>query len=95
MRQSLRRAERRETVSGTAIDPFAPAEIERLVATFGSPLLILDCERVRAQYRRLAAALPRVDLHYALKPLPHRRWCARSRSSARVSTLRPRAKSTS
>ncbi len=71
MRQSLRRAERRETVSGTAIDPFVPAEIERLVATFGSPLLILDCERVRAQYRRLAAALPRVALHYALKPLPH------------------------
>jgi len=53
------------------IDPFAPAEVQRLVDTFGSPLLVIDCERVRAQYRKLAKALPGVDLHYALKPLPH------------------------
>ena len=53
------------------IDPFAPAHIRRLVREFGSPLLILDCERVRAQYRKLARALPAVALHYALKPLPH------------------------
>jgi len=53
------------------IDPFEPAEVRRLVASFGSPLLIVDCERVRVQYRRLARALPGVDLHYALKPLPH------------------------
>lgn len=52
------------------IDPFQPDEVRRLVATFGSPLLIVDCERVRAQYRRLHKALPGVDLHYALKPLP-------------------------
>ena len=53
------------------IDPFAPEHIRRLVADFGSPLLIIDCARVRAQYRSLARALPGVDLHYALKPLPH------------------------
>jgi ornithine decarboxylase len=53
------------------IDPFQPAEVRRLVREFGSPLLILDCERVRAQYHKLRKALPRVDLHYALKPLPH------------------------
>jgi ornithine decarboxylase len=53
------------------IDPFEPAEVRRLVATYGSPLLIVDCERVRTQYKRLAKALPGVDLHYALKPLPH------------------------
>jgi ornithine decarboxylase len=52
------------------IDPFLPDQVRRLVATFGSPLLIIDCERVRAQYRRLHKALPGVDLHYALKPLP-------------------------
>jgi ornithine decarboxylase len=52
------------------IDPFRPDEVRRLVATFGSPLLVVDCERVRAQYRRLQKALPGVDLHYALKPLP-------------------------
>jgi len=54
-----------------AIDPFQPVEIQRLVREFGSPLLIIDCERVRVQYRKLRKALPRVDLHYALKPLPH------------------------
>jgi ornithine decarboxylase len=53
------------------IDPFQPAHIRRLVREFGSPLLILDCERVRVQYRKLRRALPHVDLHYALKPLPH------------------------
>jgi len=45
--------------------------IRRLVAIHGSPLLILDCDAVRRQYRALAAALPGVVLHYALKPLPH------------------------
>ncbi len=53
------------------IDPFEPNEVRRLVREFGSPLLILDCERVRLQWRALSRALPRVALHYALKPLPH------------------------
>jgi ornithine decarboxylase len=53
------------------IDPFTAPEIRRLVAEFGSPLLIIDCQRVRDQYRKLHRALPGVDLHYALKPLPH------------------------
>jgi ornithine decarboxylase len=53
------------------IDPFQPVEIRRLVREFGSPLLILDCERVRVQLRKLKNALPHVALHYALKPLPH------------------------
>jgi ornithine decarboxylase len=54
-----------------ARDPFARESIERLVSRYGSPLFVIDAERVRRQYRRLAAALPGVDLHYALKPLPH------------------------
>ncbi len=53
------------------IDPFQPDEIRRLVKEFGSPLIILDCERVRQQLRKLRKALPGVDLHYALKPMPH------------------------
>ena len=53
------------------IDPFQPTEIRRLVREFGSPLLIVDCERVRTQWHRLRKALPGVALHYALKPLPH------------------------
>ena len=54
-----------------AIDPFHPEHIQRLVEEFGSPLLIVDCARVRTQYRKLQRALPGVDLHYALKPMPH------------------------
>jgi len=53
------------------IDPFQPAHIRRLVKEFGSPLLIVDCERIRVQFRKLRKALPGVDLHYALKPMPH------------------------
>jgi ornithine decarboxylase len=53
------------------VAPYARAEIEALVARYGSPLMIVDCDVIRAQYRRLQAALPGVDLHYALKPLPN------------------------
>jgi len=51
-------------------DPFAGESVKHLVARYGSPLFIIDADRVRRQYQRLAAALPGVDLHYALKPLP-------------------------
>ncbi len=54
-----------------AQDPLSREAVKSLVARYGSPLLIIGAERVRAQYRRLAAALPGVELHYALKPLPH------------------------
>jgi ornithine decarboxylase len=47
------------------------SEIRGLAARFGSPLLVVDCDQVRRQYHSLKAALPGVDLHYALKPLPH------------------------
>jgi ornithine decarboxylase len=52
-------------------DPFSREAIRHLVARYGSPLFVIDAERVRQQYRRLTAALPGVDLYYALKPLPH------------------------
>src|SRR5271168_5020984 len=52
-------------------DPFSGESVRHLVTRYGSPLFVIDAERVRRQYRRLAAALPGVDLHYALKPLPH------------------------
>ena len=35
------------------VDPFQPEQIRRLVQEFGSPLLIIDCERVRVQLRKL------------------------------------------
>jgi ornithine decarboxylase len=54
-----------------AQDPFARESVLKVVGSYGSPLLLIDAARIRAQYRALAAALPGVDLHYALKPLPH------------------------
>ena len=62
----------RELELDPAQDPFCEDSIRHLVQRYGSPLLVIDAERVRGQYRQLAAALPGVDLHYALKPLPHR-----------------------
>lgn len=45
---------------------------QALVQQYGSPLLLLDCDVIRRQYRKLAQALPSVDLHYAIKALPER-----------------------
>jgi ornithine decarboxylase len=52
-------------------DPFARDSIEALVERYGAPLFIIDAARVRAQYHKLAAALPGVELFYAVKCLPH------------------------
>jgi ornithine decarboxylase len=41
------------------------------LAQHGTPVLLLDPERVRRQYRRLRAALPFVRFHYAVKALSH------------------------
>lgn len=45
-------------------------DASRLVERHGSPLLVLDCEALRGQYRALSRALPGVRLHYAIKALP-------------------------
>lgn len=46
-------------------------DYQQLVAEHGAPLLVLDGEALREQYRALDAALPGVSLHYAIKALPH------------------------
>ena len=61
----------RPTVHSSDSTTLTEAEIRGLAARFGSPLLVLDCDQVRRQYHALRNALPGVDLHYALKPLPH------------------------
>ncbi len=48
-----------------------PSDPQSLVMAHGSPLLVLDCNRIRAQYRQLTKALPQVGIHYAMKALPH------------------------
>jgi ornithine decarboxylase len=44
---------------------------QKLVEQHGSPLLLLDCEKLNEQYRKLRRELPDVDLYYAIKSLPH------------------------
>jgi len=48
-----------------------PATVRDLAAEHGTPLLLLSTQVARRQYRALAHALPGVDLHYSMKPLPH------------------------
>jgi ornithine decarboxylase len=48
----------------------AAETLRRLARRHGTPLLAIDCNSIREQYRALAAALPGVELFYALKPLP-------------------------
>ncbi len=48
-----------------------PARMRALAHEHGTPLLLLSTQTIRQQYRVLQAALPGVQLHYALKPLPH------------------------
>ena len=43
-------------------DPFARESIEHLVGRYGSPLLVIDAERVRAQYRRAHARRCRASI---------------------------------
>jgi ornithine decarboxylase len=45
--------------------------IQAAAALHGTPLLLLDCEIIRRQYRALRQALPEAAAHFALKPLPH------------------------
>ena len=52
--------------------PYDADALAALVRAYGSPLLVLDCEVIRRQYRALRSALPDVALYYALKPLPER-----------------------
>ncbi len=43
----------------------------KLVRDHGSPLLVLDADKVRRQFCRLQRALPGVGIYYAVKSLPH------------------------
>lgn len=60
-----------QSFSAQALSAEETQLIESSVEQFGAPLLLLDCDVVRQQYRALHNALPTVTLHFALKPLPH------------------------
>jgi len=51
-------------------DCFSERQLRALVATHGTPLLIIDCAQIRRNYQDLRAALPHVTIHYAVKALP-------------------------
>jgi ornithine decarboxylase len=63
-----------QEVQGTSapvlLEPGA-TDYRALARQHGTPLLVLDCDRIRLQYRKLAQALPGVTLHYAIKALPN------------------------
>lgn len=44
---------------------------QEMVKEHGSPLLILDCQKLVEQYQALSKALPGVEFFYAIKSLPH------------------------
>lgn len=46
-------------------------DLDALITQHGTPLILLEPQRVAEQYARLRAALPFVRLHYAVKALPH------------------------
>jgi len=49
------------------LDDWDDERLRRLVSEHASPLYVLDLQRVRENYRRLAAAFPDADVHYAAK----------------------------
>jgi ornithine decarboxylase len=77
MTETITRRERRTTRSlhelrrAEAAALLATDAARAAIAVHGTPVLLLDTERVRRQYRRLRNALPFVRFHYAVKTLSH------------------------
>src|SRR5687768_1136647 len=70
-RRAARRSRRGTRRAMTGQRRLAAKGLRALVATHGTPLLVIDCRAIREQYGKLKRALPGVELYYALKPLPH------------------------
>ncbi len=49
------------------LDEWDAGRLQALVADYGSPLYVLDLDRVRENYARLDAAFPAAEIYYALK----------------------------
>ena len=58
--------ERIQVLKNQEAEPYA-----NFVAEYGSPLLILDCNKVAEQFNALSDALPNIEFFYAIKALPH------------------------
>lgn len=46
-------------------------DYKSLAQQYGTPLLVLDKEAIRRQYRLFRECLPDVEVHYAIKCLNH------------------------
>ena len=45
--------------------------VEKLAENYGTPLLVLSMEQVKANYECLKTYMPRVRIYYAMKANPH------------------------
>jgi len=71
-RRELRDARTIRDIRRDEIAALLSSDIARAaIALHGTPVLLLDPESVRRQYRRLSAALPFVQFHFAVKALAH------------------------
>ena len=70
-RASARRARSHDLRRAETSALLATDAARAAIAVHGTPVLLLDPERVRRQYRRLRNALPFVRFHYAVKALSH------------------------
>lgn len=68
--QSPLRRTREWPLPAARFDPYCQDHIKALATRFGAPLFVIDLNVIREQYQKLHQALPMVELHYALKPLP-------------------------
>lgn len=53
------------------LQQYPTAQLRSYVDQYGSPLLLLSLQTIKAQYQTLQRLLPRAKHHYAMKPLPH------------------------
>jgi ornithine decarboxylase len=61
----------RDEVKHELIKDLTTKSIEALLQVHGSPLLLLEPEKIRKQYESLQKSLPMVDHHFAIKALRH------------------------
>ncbi|MFT5138462.1 MAG: ornithine decarboxylase [Lysobacterales bacterium] len=54
----------------TVVGKQEEAPYRQFIESYGSPLLVLDCEALRQHYQKLKRALPGVELFFAIKSMP-------------------------
>jgi len=60
-----------QSLKDSLTSAYPPSTIREYIEREGSPLLLLDLQVIRNNYRALKSALPRVDHYYAVKSFSH------------------------